>query len=213
MTQIINLRSGDHDEAQALLPWYVTGAIDAADRARVESHLPACPQCQAELAAERRLAEEVAGLSIDVAHGWAALRPRLENRPRRARHEALGDRIRRAWGASPAWLGWAVAAQVGALVVLALVLHPGSQADRYRALGASTAPPAANLVVIFRPDTSEADLRGAVRAVDGRLVGGPTAADAYLLSVPVATRRQALARLQARAEIELAEPIDAGVSP
>jgi len=31
-----------HDEAEELLPWYVTGKLDAADRERVEKHLTEC---------------------------------------------------------------------------------------------------------------------------------------------------------------------------
>lgn len=215
MTQIFDLRPGDHDAAQELLPWYVTGAIDAADRSAFEAHLHACPQCQADLAVERRLAAEVAGLSIDVEHGWAALRARLPQQPRRAGLGAFlaeaAAGLRRAWRASPAWLGWALAAQVGALAAVAvLVQATPMRSPAYRALGHAAAPPAANLILIFRPGASEAGLRAALRSVDARLVGGPTDADAYLLNVPASGRKAALARLHARADIALAEPIDAG---
>lgn len=220
MTQARDLSPDSHEAAQALLAWYATGAVDADDRARVERHLLACPQCQADLTLERRLAGEVAGLSMGVEQGWAALLPRLHapepKRPARSipgAAAALAARVRAAWSASPAWVGWAVAAQAVILVVIVAVGRPPAQEPGYRALGAAQAPRAANLVVIFRPDVREEALRQALRSVDGRMVDGPTAADAYLLNVPASARASALAKLRARADIELAEPIDAGAAP
>jgi hypothetical protein len=65
------------------------------------------------------------------------------------------------------------------------------------------------MIVIFRPDVTEAEMRGALRAANARLVDGPTAADAYVLTTPAAQRSAALALLKARHEIVLAEPMDA----
>jgi anti-sigma factor RsiW len=53
---IISLHGDLHDDACALLPWYVTGQLDDADTARIKAHLPLCAQCQADLAGERRWA-------------------------------------------------------------------------------------------------------------------------------------------------------------
>ena len=39
-------------------------------------------------------------------------------------------------------------------------------------------------------------------------MGGPTAADAYLLRVPATQRQLALARLQSDDQVQMAEPID-----
>jgi len=63
-------------------------------------------------------------------------------------------------------------------------------------------------VVIFRPDTTERQMREALRASNARLVDGPTQADAYVLQIPAARRELALATLRARHEIVLAQPID-----
>lgn len=211
-----NIRSDDHDAVQTLMPWYVTGALDAADRAKVETHLIACAECQADLAIERRLDAEIGRLPIEAGQGWEQMLRRLEARPRRrasAWLERLAAGVLGAWRASPPWLGWALAAQACLVVVAGVALQTTAQPARYHTLGAAPGAQAGNVVVIFKPDTRESALRLALRSVDGRVVDGPTAADAYVLRVPAAGRPAALARLRGRADIVLAEPVDAGGPP
>jgi len=109
--------------------------------------------------------------------------------------------------------GWsfALAAQAGLLVAFALlaawpVLSP--RVELYRGLGAAPASIAANAIVVFRPDASEAQIRAALRAGGAQVVGGPTVSDAYLLHVR--TNDQAtLARLRAQAGVLRAESLEA----
>jgi len=61
------------------------------------------------------------------------------------------------------------------------------------------------LVVAFRPETPERDVRRILRACGARIVGGPTAGDAYLLDTD-ADVHQALASLHAERAVALAEP-------
>ena len=39
MDHVIRLHSDPHSNAEALLPWYVSGQLDAAERAELEAHL------------------------------------------------------------------------------------------------------------------------------------------------------------------------------
>ena len=78
-------------------------------------------------------------------------------------------------------------------------------------VGAAPVPASANLVVVFKPDTREEQLRRLLDSNGASLVGGPTDADAYLLHVPDAARADVVTRLQARPEIVMAEPIDGEV--
>ena len=220
MTGRIIPLQGEHEEAQALLPWYVTGALDPADRAKVAAHLGACHECQAELRLERRLGDEVADLPFETEQGWNTLRARLDvGAPRRMRGSLrawLGAALaqaRQQWRAAPPWLGWALGAQGAVLVVVAVMAAPPVQTDRYHALGAAPPSAAGNVVVIFRPDTPEAALRATLRASRARLVDGPTAADAYMLNVPAGERQAILARLRGQADIVLAEPVDSAAAP
>jgi hypothetical protein len=230
--RIIPLRGEPHERIQALLPWFVTDRLDAAERGEVEAHLSGCADCRAEERLERRLSAEVAAMPMDVEQSWARLRARLDRpTPHRGRGSGgglaaawrgLGRRVRGgpAWMAQPAhggppWMGWAMAGQAALMVGLLVMLwpHAGSApgiAATYHTLGAASPARVGNVVVMFRPDTPERDLRAALVADEARLVDGPTAAGAYVVSVPQARRASALTALRRRAGVVMAEPIDAG---
>jgi anti-sigma factor RsiW len=212
MGSIIRLHAGPHDEIRSLLPWYVTGRLDEAERARVAVHVSSCRECQEDLEFERRLDAEVAVAPVDVEAGWAAMKERLEaaSSPRRW---PLGGGL----AVGRPWVGWALAAQaVLILIAGALTFRMTANAAapvRYHALGSAPSAPAGNLVVIFRPDTREASISRMLRGADARLIDGPTAADAYVLHVPPVERAAALAGLRARPEVVLAQPLDPDGAP
>ncbi|RFP10359.1 zf-HC2 domain-containing protein [Duganella sp. BJB488] len=113
----------------------------------------------------------------------------------------------------PSWLRWTVAAQWVLIVGLgALLLRPDTDPAPYRVLGSAVSS-GANLVVIFRPNTSERELRHILQAQGARVVDGPTVTDAYLLHVPPASRERALAALHAEPAVQLAEALDGGTPP
>jgi hypothetical protein len=226
MGRVIRFRGGRHREVQELLPWFLAGRLDAEEHALVETHLTVCADCQAEVRFQRRLGSEIAQMPLDVEQSWTLMRQRIEQdaQPRPA---ARPKPARERW-TPPAWLGggaplagaWAWrspiplggAALAGALLTLGVVSITGplGQADRYHALSAGPSVSSGNVMVIFRPETPEKNLREAMRASHARLVGGPTDADAYVLSVAPAERDTALASLRARADIVVAQPIDPG---
>ena len=218
---IISLHGDLHDDACALLPWYVTGRLEAEDVARVEAHLSICPQCQADLAGERRLHAALAELDEPTGNaddGFAALRGRLTPQPAPVSAPPMQRRVEglgRQWRQSAPWLRWAVAAELALLVLAgaAFAVSHRVAAPQYRTLGAAPEPAAANVVVVFRPDVRESDMRRTLRDTQARVVDGPTAADAYLLHVAPAGRTAAVERLRHQATIVLAEPIDAGEKP
>lgn len=197
-----------HHEVRDLLPWYVTGQLGEAETARIEAHLDDCAECQAELRFEERLESEVARLPLEVEAGWARMRRRVEG-------DRSERRVLRGLRSRAPWLGWGVAAalMLGLGVLLAPSLHPAPAVNSYHALSATPAVQPGNMVVIFRPDTTEKSMREALKASGARLVDGPTPADAYVLSVPAAQREAALANLRSRREIVLAQPVDSGGAP
>lgn len=205
--------SREHEAAQRLLPWLLSGSLEGAELALVRGHLRGCQACRDELEWERRL--RAAGQNepaLDLEAALDRLAPRL-NPP--ARHV---DSLRR-WAQALATrqAGWwrpLAVAQFGAIAALAtlLLVRPDADEDRYRLLAAG-APVQGDLIVAFRPDTPERELRRILDASGTRVLDGPTVAGAYVLAARAATPAHALARLRAEPAVTLAQPLGAQDRP
>ena len=195
-----------HHAAQEALPWLANGTLDGAERERVEAHLQACARCRGdlEMLSALRAAGPGAAPGCDPEGAWSRMQARLDA-PATIPQPGLLARWRARIAANDrSWLRGAVALQCCLIAVLAaLLLRPGDDAA-YRGLGASPAVQG-GIVVVFRPDTPERELRRIVRDSGARLSGGPTAGDAWLLNGddPAAV----LARLRAEPAVMLAEPL------
>jgi putative zinc finger protein len=208
MADLIHLHSDAHQEAQELLPWYVTGQIDPADRARLEAHLADCAGCQAEVRLEMRLSQEVAALPMELELGWLDLRQRLHIRP--SVWSRVKSQVRNLWNGleSGDYVRWAVAGQMALLLLLVSIVSAPDRAAPYHTLASPDVTRPGNVIVMFRPETAERRLRHALEAAGARLVDGPTPAGAYLLFVNPDRRPAALAALRADGDILMAEPLD-----
>jgi anti-sigma factor RsiW len=205
--RVLHLDSDEHGAVQAVLPWYANGTLDAAERAEVEAHLGDCARCRADLEFQRHLRATPAreALPGEIDRGWLALRAQIEAPAAEpARPTPAHDRR-----STPRWWPLALGLQAAFVVVLmvasAWLFLP--RPDAYRTLGAAAAPPAANALVVFRPDATEAEMRRALRAADARVVGGPTVTDAYLLRIP-ALGADSLARLRAEPAVTRVESLE-----
>jgi hypothetical protein len=204
-----------HQEAQEALPWLANGSLAGAELRRVQAHVEACAQCRADLAMLHtlRAAGEASEPACDPDRALARLLPQLETPP--ASGEVPGWRARFAAN-DRSWMRAAIAVQCCVIAALAVVLaghqrNADVRNDAYRVLGASPGT-TARLVVMFKPDTPERELRRIVRGSGARIVGGPTVTDAYLLDAdgdPAA----ALARLRAEGAVTLVEPLATGGQP
>ena len=215
--RILALDSDEHQAVQALLPWFVNGTLDDPEAARVEAHLAGCARCQADAAWQERLRDRRSPGALaddaarDVDRDWAALRSRLDAKPPATASRAPRTTARERWP-WPRWTRWVVATEAGVVLVLALALFGATRpTEPYRALGGAPVATAANAVVVFRPNATEAQIRAALRASDARVVGGPTVMDAYLLHLPE-PGRDALARLRSQPAVQRAESLDSGAS-
>ncbi|WP_020655483.1 zf-HC2 domain-containing protein [Massilia niastensis] len=208
-----------HRAAQEALPWLLNGTLASAERDLVERHLQDCAQCRADLDLLRgmRAAASRPEPECDPERALARLLPALDP-PAAALAPApvtLLRRWRRRLAANDGhWLRWVATAQFGVIALLAgLLLAPAPvDKDAYRALGAGAAS-LPDLVLVFRPDTPERELRRIVRASGVRIVDGPTTTDAYLATVPGGALAPALARLRAEPAVVLAEPLAGGKQP
>jgi anti-sigma factor RsiW len=207
MGRILPFTGDPHRETRDLMPWLVSGRLEADEQARVEAHLTTCEECNRELAAERELAGAVAELPIATGIGWAAMRDRLDAAARQTSPTALPP-------ARPRFtlrqIGLFMAAQAAVLAAaISITVRVATPVAPYHALGAAPLTAAGNVIVVFRPDVRESEMRRLLKGSEARLVDGPTAANAYVLRVPQAERTAALSQLRNDAAVVLAEPLDA----
>jgi len=206
MDNVFPLHGDPHESSRRLLPWYLTDTLEPAERARVEAHLATCEECRAELAEERllRIALSERDDAVAAGDGWDALRQRAlqSETPKLAEERS----VRRAVG----WTALFIAAPA-TLLLGGLAVHdwmaPRESAE-YHGLASTEPGRAGNIIVMFRPDVPERQFRTVLNAVDARFVDGPTAAGAYVLSVPAARRTAVLGLLRERPDILLAQPLD-----
>jgi anti-sigma factor RsiW len=219
-----NDHANDHHLAQQALPWLANGTLDRAERERVQSHLRGCARCRADLDLLRAIRDAGPGPApaCDPERALARMLPRLDPAPAPSHAPAAAapsvgmlERWRARIAANDRrWMRGAMALQACLIAALALLLvRPHAPADDggpYRGLGAS-APAAAAIVVTFRPETPERELRRIVRDSGAHVSGGPTAGDAWLIDG--GDTRAVLARLRAEPAVVLAEPLGAEGRP
>ena len=218
-----------NSESARLLPWFVTGRLDADDTARVEAHVAACPACRADLEHERALHEAVRqdgrSEAPDPAQGFQKLMARIGETERAlpSNEPALEVRAGERRVRAPRWVAAAVLAHALALSIVAAALwrHTDRVDDApYRTLTSDVrpTPTAAHLRVVFAPGTTTQELAGILDKIDARIVDGPSPAGAYALTLTrgapdAAAIAAKLATLRADARVILAEPIRAEPAP
>ena len=213
--RVLRFDASAHGVVEQLLPWFVNGTLDGDELALVEQHLRECVRCQHEVDALRELQAAYVGseMAPDPAQSFQKLCRRLGETRTAARFMPRLPGLRRFWQQTRLWAPWAAAAELVVILVLGVLLVFGDEhAARYRTLGASDAPRQAtgSGVVVFDPRITEAELRQIVLAAGGRIVDGPTGADAYVLELPAERQAAALEALRAQRSVVLAQRLDPG---
>lgn len=220
--QIVHLEPDPHVAVQKLLPWYLTGRLEDAERAQVDEHLADCPECRAELETERswQLLQPGEAAQADVEAGWANMRALLGGHAARSADDeappARGGRLLAGFlGRRPTGRAWAAPALLSVALALAVgyTLKPQAPAAAdYHALAATPAD-AATAVVRFRPDATEAQIRRSLNESGARLVDGPTVTDAYVVRLPRDRYTEALAKLRRQPGVALVEALETATPP
>lgn len=210
--RILPFEPRGHDEALRLLPWLVSGSLEAEERSWVDAHVAGCPECRGERALLEDLhatclQDEESDAGVDA--GWQRVRACVQPR---APAPSAWQAWRRRWAGTPGWVGWTLATQAalfvaaGALLLTALP-RPAATPAAYHTLGTSSA---GTLMVMVDPGMREAQWRGLLQASGARIVDGPTAAGAYLLAVPPERAARACDALRAAPGVLLVERTDGG---
>ena len=198
--RVLRFEGSAHAEADRLLPWLANGTLEGDELALVRAHLGECASCRRELAWLRSLQAECTA-DAPPRHAPGASR-RLHQRLAKAKKGAAPRR-------RLTWQHAVIAAQAALLLTLGVALLRAQPpvVGAYHTLGA---PAAARdrLVVVFDPGLSEMAMRQLLQACDARVVDGPTAAGAWVLSVPTARAATIREALRAAPGVTLVERLD-----
>lgn len=208
--------SNEREEASLLIPWYVTGTLDAAEHVLVERRLDQSAELRDELALLRDVKEAVdlpeESLPPPSGHRLDALLRRIDA------HEA--ERRSGTWEALSAYWDWlrdlmipgplpvrmvtalaAVAILAQSITLVALLVPTAGERDGYVTLsGPAETLGARHEVVLLalQGDAVESDIRALLAAVDGAIVDGPTTDGLYTVEI----RRTLLTRADLDAVLE-----------
>jgi hypothetical protein len=179
----------ERDEIEALLPWYVSGTLDAKSRARVERYLEAHPEVKAHVALAREEADAaIAANEAIAAPGRDALdrlRASVAAAPRRKPVAGLLSQVSDRFadwlsGFSPPQLAFAGAAAALLLalqagVIGALVMERAAAPTYQTAGGEEKAGEGLELLVGFSPAATAQEITDLLKRLDAVVADGPKA--------------------------------------
>lgn len=167
-------------EVLALIPWYPDGALSSAERGAIEAHAATCPACRDEIHA--LLGEIEAPASVEAPPAAKVLARVLD----RIEREASGERprrglapprpvtaARRASGRLSRAAGLALAAGLGALAAVTVPPMLGRTPYQTAASPESLQTEGPLIEMIPREEVSVAELRAALKRIEGEVIGGP----------------------------------------
>jgi anti-sigma factor RsiW len=202
----------NHTTAWNLIPWFVNGRAAERDRESLHAHLAQCPQCRAEVEAQRSLLNAMQTTPVVESMPLASLQKLWQRidahpavpvpqQPQRLRQTRLVG-----------WLAAAVAVEALLLGTLSAVLYHGHQAapGEFRTVSSASAMPVAPGVrAVFSPALTLGELQALLSEARLKIAAGPSEAGVYTLSplTPGDDPRQAVQILRAHPASRFVEPI------
>ncbi|KAB2912184.1 MAG: hypothetical protein F9K29_20270 [Hyphomicrobiaceae bacterium] len=198
------LALSERKEIEMLLPWYVTGRLDAKDRARVEAYLARDPAMRRQLDLIREEQAEDIGANEVLGTAPAGALERLmaslpERRPGLAQRVAAG-RLYEAvvdFFTAPTARGVRLAAIVAAVLVLVqaavitTLIVRGDNAGAYQTASGQETGEGIPLLVTFTDEARAPAIAGLLRDLDATIVDGPKPGGLYKIRVRTADRSEA----------------------
>lgn len=203
----------NHREAWELIPWFVNGRTAADQEARLRQHLEQCPECRAEVAAQRelKLAMQMPPTVESMPHtSFQRLLQRIDGQP-----DATPQTRQRRRAGLAGWLAAAVVVQAVLLGVLTIALlqarDPGvDEGADFRTVSSQPAAAGAPAVrAVFATGMRLGELQALLERAHLRIVGGPTPEGVLTLALetPSDDAARALALVRADPAALFAEPI------
>ena len=187
-------RLSEREEVEALMPWYVSGKLDARSRARVERYLETHPEDRAHLALVREESDATIAANEAIpapgAEALNRLRASIATAPRRQPLWAqLSERLVD-WISDLAPPQLVLATAAAALVVMlqaavigALIVERTAAPDYQTASGEDTTSEGIELLVKFSETATAGDISAILDDLDAVVVDGPRAG-LYRLRLP-----------------------------
>lgn len=187
----------ERDEIEALLPWYVTGRLDARERARVERYVREHPEVQAHLALAREESDATVTANEAIhAPGREGLDRLLASVAAAPRRQSLGAVFGQLANRFSDWIAGlappqlALAAAAAALLVMlqaaaigALVLERAGAPTYQSAGGEQSTGESFALLVGFADTATIGDIAALLKRLDAVVIDGPRAG-LYRLRLP-----------------------------
>jgi anti-sigma-K factor RskA len=208
--RLFNFDDPAHRETILLLPWYVNGTLEGAERACVDNHVRECVACRRELEVQRQLRDHIRTpeeKAPAMLQGLARLHSKLDAQQARGNASIRAPLPGWRWWTRPGWLGVVSAAQLA--IILMLVLLPRAPQQReFHTLAArqATASSSDAVVVIFDDATTQERMRQVLRDLQARIVDGPNSRGAYTLALPPGRQQAGLEALRRTPEVRFAQP-------
>jgi len=194
---VMSEKLSERDEIEALLPWYVTGRLDARERVRVERYVREHPEVETHLALAREESDATVASNQAVplpgSETLDRLRASIAAAPRRQSVGAVFGQLTNRfsdWIAGLAPPQLALAAAVAALLVMlqaaaigALVLERAGAPTYQTAGGEQTTEKGFELLVGFADTATMGDIAALLKRLDAVVIDGPKAG-LYRLRLP-----------------------------
>jgi len=208
------------EDAQELLPWYLTGKLSRAENDAIDGMLKGSAdlrdQLQTARSQQRAIAESNDNVGAPSAANLTKLLQQIETTKQRrytmASEPGFFERLLGSWAAPRPALQFAFVAACALIIAQGAFLYQlgafsskgsgesyGTASDGAQA---TAAPAAASLIVSFRPDVTTAQFTQMLSEIDAKVIDGPKPGQTFVLGLADdATAEAAIAKLQSRPDL------------
>ncbi|WP_374655638.1 hypothetical protein [Dongia sp.] len=206
------------EDAQELLPWYLTGKLSRAESDAIDDMLKNSADLRGQLdtasAQQRAVIDSSEAAGAPSAGNLTKLLQQIESTKQRryvvADEPGFFERLLGSWAAPRPALQLALVAACALIVAQGVFLYqlggfstkPGSESYATASAGGELAQPAASLIVSFRPDVTAAQLTQMLSEIDATVIDGPKPGQTFILGLAdAASADNAIAKLQSRPDL------------